>query len=467
MTSRARVSIVTIITLLYGLASTAAFATDTLPERIADQEFWRLIRTLSEGNGTFQSENLLSNEVEFANTAARLRQRVKPGGVYLGVGPEQNFNYIATIRPKIAFIIDIRRQNMLEHLMYKALFELSADRSTFISRLFSRRHVGGLKRDLTAAELFDAYADLQPDSVEFQKNLQDIKETLLRKHALPLSPEDWQILSSVYAAFREFGPLIEYSSRGGGPSGRAFSPTYQRLMTDMDDAGREWSYLASEEGYGTVRDLELRNLIVPLTGDFGGPKAIRSVGQYLKDHGGVVSAFYVSNVEGYLFRGGDRLGNSNGGAERFYANAATLPLDTESTFVRWLPRRGFNNQEAPIILAPILDTIEDFAAGRLTAEDLLVTRGFAGGPFVIGNVNIDSRSGYPVGFRAVRSVRLLFYFVAAASAFFIRYFVWSPFVESEGFTSKKRILYAFGWGLAGFALAVFFTILMQLWIRLV
>ena len=126
MTSRARVSIVTIITLLYGLASTAAFATDTLPERIADQEFWRLIRTLSEGNGTFQSENLLSNEVEFANTAARLRQRVKPGGVYLGVGPEQNFNYIATIRPKIAFIIDIRRQNMLEHLMYKAVFELSA-----------------------------------------------------------------------------------------------------------------------------------------------------------------------------------------------------------------------------------------------------------------------------------------------------------------------------------------------------
>ena len=61
MTSRARVSIVTIITLLYGLASTAAFATDTLPERIADQEFWRLIRTLSEGKRRKNYRNAASS----------------------------------------------------------------------------------------------------------------------------------------------------------------------------------------------------------------------------------------------------------------------------------------------------------------------------------------------------------------------------------------------------------------------
>jgi hypothetical protein len=43
------------------------------------------------------------------------------------------------VKPKIAFIVDIRRQNLIEHLMYKALFELSADRAEFISRLLSRR----------------------------------------------------------------------------------------------------------------------------------------------------------------------------------------------------------------------------------------------------------------------------------------------------------------------------------------
>ena len=68
-----------------------------------------------------------------STVAAALSERAKPGGVYLGVGPEQNFTYIAAIRPKIAFITDIRRGNLQLHLMYKALFELSADRAEFVS----------------------------------------------------------------------------------------------------------------------------------------------------------------------------------------------------------------------------------------------------------------------------------------------------------------------------------------------
>ena len=60
-----------------------------------------------------------------------LKQDTKPGGVYLGVGPDQNFTYILALQPKIAFIIDIRRQNMLQHLMYKALIEISKDRADF------------------------------------------------------------------------------------------------------------------------------------------------------------------------------------------------------------------------------------------------------------------------------------------------------------------------------------------------
>src|SRR3979411_2779980 len=34
-----------------------------LPERLADQEFWKLSSELSEANGSFRSDNLLSNEV--------------------------------------------------------------------------------------------------------------------------------------------------------------------------------------------------------------------------------------------------------------------------------------------------------------------------------------------------------------------------------------------------------------------
>ena len=74
------------------------------------------------------------------------------------------------------------------------------------------------------------------------------------------------------------------------------------------------------------------NLIVPVVGNFGGPTALRAVGAYLKQHGLTVSAFYVSNVEQYL--------RQDGIWDRFCANAATLPVDATSTFIR-SARGGF------------------------------------------------------------------------------------------------------------------------------
>jgi hypothetical protein len=111
-------------------------------------------------------------------------------------------------------------------------------------------------------------------------------------------------------------------------------PTYADLMTSRDPEGQARSYLASEANYAFLRDLETRRLIVPITGDFGGPKALRAVGQYVRDHQATVTAFYTSNVEQYLFQGADSRGNVNGGGENFYANVATLPLDASSMFIR-------------------------------------------------------------------------------------------------------------------------------------
>ena len=92
---------------------------------------------LSEADGFFRSDNLVSNELFMQRVIPDLTRIVKPGRVYLGVGPEQNFTYIAAIKPAMAFIIDVRRGNLQLHLMYKALFELSSDRADFVSRLFS------------------------------------------------------------------------------------------------------------------------------------------------------------------------------------------------------------------------------------------------------------------------------------------------------------------------------------------
>jgi hypothetical protein len=70
--------------------------------------------------------------------------------------------------------------------------------------------------------------------------------------------------------------------------------------------------------------MQQQNLIIPVVGDFAGPKAIRAVGQYLKDRGAVVHAFYISNVEDYIRAW-----------QQYEANIAALPLDSSSVFIRW------------------------------------------------------------------------------------------------------------------------------------
>src|SRR5215467_2598803 len=110
-----------------------------LPAALSDDDFQQMTRKFSEPDGSFRYENFLSNEQSYQDPIPDLTDVVTSGRVYLGVGPEQNFTYIAAIRPQMAFIIDIRRQNMLELLLYKALFAMAANRAEFVSMLFSRR----------------------------------------------------------------------------------------------------------------------------------------------------------------------------------------------------------------------------------------------------------------------------------------------------------------------------------------
>src|SRR2546429_6840861 len=145
-----------LLLLAFAAARRVRAAEDTLPPQLSDEAFWHLITDYSEAGGFFRFDNFISNEALFQHVLGRLKETTKPGGVYLGVGPDQNFTYIVAIRPKVAFIVDIRKQNMLEHLMYKALFELSEDRAQFLSRLFSRRVPAGAG-DKSTAELLGAF----------------------------------------------------------------------------------------------------------------------------------------------------------------------------------------------------------------------------------------------------------------------------------------------------------------------
>src|SRR5207247_10696999 len=156
---RVRLAVVLALCLLLGIAWSA----QELPSRLSDEAFWNFVTDFSEPGGRFPSDNFVSNEVATQHVLSDLTPDRKAGGAYLGVGPEQNFTYIVALEPKIAFIIDIRRQNMIEHLMYKALIELSADRAEFLSRLFSRPRQADLDKDSSVGALFDAFQEIEAD----------------------------------------------------------------------------------------------------------------------------------------------------------------------------------------------------------------------------------------------------------------------------------------------------------------
>jgi hypothetical protein len=295
-----------------------------LPERLTDEQFWALITEASEPGGSFRSDNLLSNELQMQHVIPELIKTTPSGRAYLGVGPEQNFTYISALKPSIAFIIDIRRGNLNLHLLYKALFELSADRADFVSRLFSKKRPDGLTAASSAADIFKGYWDIETGETLYKQNIEAIRTYLTKTRKLPLSADDLHGIETVYYAFYWYGPIIQYSTSMGGGGGNF--PTYAQLMTATDGNGVARGYLASEEQFAFLKSLHSRNLIVPIVGDFAGTKALRAIGKYLKERDTPVSAFYLSNVEQYLGR--------EGRIDVFCENVKTLPLDGSSTYIR-------------------------------------------------------------------------------------------------------------------------------------
>src|SRR5262249_7641031 len=152
-------------------------------------------------DGFFRSDNLLSNELGFQNVVPELIRTTRPDRVYMGVGPEQNFTYIAAVKPAMVFIVDVRRGNLELQLMYKALFELSADRAEFVARLFSRKQPEGLTAKSTASEIFDAVSKSTKSAALFAENLNAIDNRLTKTHGLPLSKDNLEGIAYVYNAF--------------------------------------------------------------------------------------------------------------------------------------------------------------------------------------------------------------------------------------------------------------------------
>ena len=257
--------------------------------------FAALVDRLSEPGGDFDSDNLISNERSYLDVVPALIAGGVNGGAYVGVGPDQNFSYIARVRPSVAYIIDIRRDNLLLHLLFKALFARAPDRVSYLA-LLTGRSPPLLPANAGAEEMVRAIADA-PRAAEPAE-----METIIRGFGVPLSPADYSTIRRFHGAFIQRGLALQFNSHGRPP--QSHYPTLRDLIVATDRAGRSWHYLAAETDYQFVRQLQARDRIVPVVGDVSGPHALRAIGRAIAAHGERVSAFYISNVESYLYRDG-------------------------------------------------------------------------------------------------------------------------------------------------------------------
>ncbi|OQB10219.1 MAG: hypothetical protein BWY17_04335 [Deltaproteobacteria bacterium ADurb.Bin207] len=296
---------------------------------MSDSEFGALIGALSEPTGDFPSDNYVSNETSYLHVAQDLHDDKLRGTAYVGVGPEQNYTYIALMQPAMAYIVDIRRQNMLQHLLFRALMEDADCRSVFLARLTCRPH---LFMDPTQSKtasfdtIADALAKTEPPSSSMQQAL--IQESLDRTHRLmerlgmTLHASDSASLRKILVAFSKEGLGLAYSMKG---SGRKY-PSIRELLAMTSDDGGSGSYLSDEASYLRVRDMVRDNRVVPIVGDFSGARALRGVAADMRQRGLTLGVLYTSNVEQYLFEAGS--------FGQFVSNVESFPLDSSSRFLR-------------------------------------------------------------------------------------------------------------------------------------
>lgn len=318
----------TALILIAALAIGLTAALDSTQARIPSAEFAKIIKSFSEEEGYFFSDNLISNEDGYLAILDKMRELGISGKAYIGVGPEQNFTYIARTRPSIAFLIDIRRQAMIQHLMYKALFHLSKDRAEFLSRLLSRPLKGkdAPGADSTLRKLMEYFSITSADFSYYSTNLSEVERLIQSEFEFPLSKEDREALAHITQSFYTEGVYISFKFTSYYRRGGFGMPSMRELIEQVGPDGKPGNFLASAEDYQFVRDLHMKNKIIPVVGDFAGTKTLRSIARYLRDHAYKVNVFYTSNVEMYLFE--------NDAFDDFVRNVKSLPLADGSIFIR-------------------------------------------------------------------------------------------------------------------------------------
>lgn len=352
------------LVLLFSLGPTSGQQRDPVAPRLGS--FASLVSQLSERPGYFDTDNLVSNERSYLHVAPDLLAlRTRVGGGYLGVGPDQNFSYIAQLRPSLAILIDIRRDNLLLHLLFKALFAEAGTRTAYLAMLTGRSPPADARATLTLDGIITAIDRAAPLRDAELRALRARVTTVIESFGVPLSDSDLATIDRFHRRFAAAGLSLRFNSFGRQP--QYGYPTLRELVVEVDRQGVQRSYLATEEDFQFVKRLHAEDRIVPIVGDLSGPSALAAVARLLVQSNQQVAAFYTSNVEFYLFGAGS--------FADFITNLRRLPRRPGALIVRSVfgsggarPLPGYNS----VSLTQTIDSLVDgHAGGRIrTYRDL-------------------------------------------------------------------------------------------------
>jgi len=285
---------------------------------------WRqLCHELSEWSGYFFSDNIVSNESSFLQPATALTA-IPPGLAYLGVGPEQTFSYLAIVKPSLAFVIDLRRDNFRLHLLYKALFALAETRAQWLAMLLGRPYGANTVGDSGASlsELIGALQRSTPTGAAFRR-AHDRVVSQLAALAMLTGSSDRRALARLHRRF--FDEQLDITFQLRRPSRQSY-PSLRTLLLSRSADGKHGGFLASRASYSWVRAMQLENRVIPLVGDLTGHHTLVGIGAQLRRRQLPLGLVYLSNAEQYVFD--ERRWN------RWLSNAAQLPIAEQGLLLR-------------------------------------------------------------------------------------------------------------------------------------
>ncbi len=259
-----------------------------------DVSFGSVIAALSDASSGPDADNLISNEDSYTRIVGELHERGPKGGVYLGVGPEQNFTLMAPVEPRLAIIVDYRRRNLRLHLLHKALFTLAPDRVAYLTRLLARKP-DTLPPHASASDLVAGFVKPALNRALLTESIADVQRVL--RPTGVLRDDEWTDLATIRS--RLAGP---------GMNGRFLAltmyPTFGRLIQTPDRAGNPAHFLAREQTFQAIRTLQVGDRVLPLVGDVASETALPRLGEWLRKYRLQITVFYISDVEFFLLRSG-------------------------------------------------------------------------------------------------------------------------------------------------------------------